>query len=161
MDNIIFKQAVEKFQCPGCVNGSDTQCGAFEEQSYSKACKNHCAGTMALGAGMFYLGMPKGFDKVGFAISADLKNNIRIFSPDKLDGLYDLFNVPVWYQEIEGNLFVRCFIPRRNTAYIDIILGGKAEDIQIKSLGTTIGEVETDLSQFKPINVGDFADRID
>lgn len=159
MDNIIFTQAVEKYQCPGCVAGSDTTCGKFRTSFDSKACDSHVAGTALGGVGRIYLGMPTGFDKVGQ--TQNNSSNIRIFSAEQLKGFYDIFNVPVWFQEIDGNLFVRCFCPRINISYVDIFIGGKADDISIKAEGSLVGACDTDTSSFKPINVADFAHQID
>ncbi len=71
------KQMIEEFQCPGCVAGSDTNCEEFKVEEENKIeeertfkCVNHCPGTRILGLGRIYLGMPKGFNRVGNTINA-------------------------------------------------------------------------------------------
>jgi hypothetical protein len=130
MKNVSLKQVtiemmVENFQCPGCVSGVDTHCGAYklEDTGAGKKCANHCAGTICYPAGKIALGLPKGFNKVGVLV--DKVSNIRLhldsssFTPDNL-------NVAVWAMVVpyEGDnyLFVRTFCPRINYSYVDIIL---------------------------------------
>lgn len=157
--DIIFKEVVEKFQCPGCTSGSDTNCGAYKKSEYGLSCETHSAGTIISGIGPIYLGMPKGFDRVGSKPSR-LNNNIRIFKAEDMEMIFDTFNLPVWYQEIDGNLFVRTFMPRLGESYIDIFIDGKAKDINVKQSGRDIGSYETDDKQFTPINVQPFSESI-
>lgn len=57
---------IEEFQCPGCVNGSDSSCGEFNYDDSWKSCRNHLCGTMS---GSFNnviaLGLLKGSIKQG------------------------------------------------------------------------------------------------
>ena len=153
---IIQKEMVEEFQCPGCVCGMDVTCGAFapkdeEGPGANLACKGHVAGTTMAGLGEFYLGLPKGFCRVGvierrWPHGSELakhndNNNIRLF--EKLPN-YDRLNVPVWAMEKDGYLFVRCFMPRINYTTVDVIKGGKFAELPLN-----------------PINVAEFIEEID
>ncbi len=61
------KSMVEKFQCPGCVSGSNTKCGSFKlEEPYGFHCSGHVPGTTFMPGGRIFLGLPKGFDKLDF-----------------------------------------------------------------------------------------------
>jgi hypothetical protein len=160
-NDLIFKQAVENFQCKGCVNGEDTGCGFFGKAASSHACTNHTAGTISSLQGILYLGMPTGFNQVGFSTEYGLNNNIRIFDKADVAKSYNVFNLPVWYQEIDDNLFVRTFLPRRGTSHIDIFIGGKAKDIHIASQGADIGEIVSNAASFNPIDIAPFCKNID
>ena len=39
------KEAVERYQCPGCANGTDTSCYVGRTRS-DVACHNHVSGTI-------------------------------------------------------------------------------------------------------------------
>lgn len=117
---------IEKFQCPGCVSGSDTDCGSFRRNGTPGAgisCDAHVAGTTVFPGGTFYLGLPKGFCKVG-PLAAGHTNNIRLWMPGTHPD-WDNCNVAVWAMEVDGFLFVRTFLPRLNLSYIDVIEGGE------------------------------------
>lgn len=66
MDEAI-KKAIETYQCPGCVAGSNTKCGAFKQGHAPTAfeCTAHVPGTAMSRIGTIMLGMPKGFCRVG------------------------------------------------------------------------------------------------
>jgi hypothetical protein len=132
----IQKEMIEKFQCFGCTCGSGVDEECFELQAYEEQgiffCKKHSAGTILGGVGKIYLGLPKGFDKVGaLANSLNLvkrPTNIRLFTePSKCH--YDYLNVPVWAMEKDGYLFVRVFCPRVNETFVDVIKNGKIKDV--------------------------------
>lgn len=118
-----IEKMVNEFQCPGCVAGSDTQCGKYKLDHRGESCESHSPGTRMLGSGAIYLGMPKGFNRVG-AILDEQTHNIRLFPKGSSVDVYDHLNVPVWAMEWEGFLFVRCFVPRRNYSFVDVIEGG-------------------------------------
>jgi hypothetical protein len=132
-----FKQRhmIKRFQCCGCTCGSnpDDGCLKFEEIGNGWfRCGAHSAGTIIAGVGKIALGLPKGFNKVGaLGNSLDIdgiSTNIRL----KLDAEkehYNRFNIPVWAIEEKGYLFVRCYCPRINRGYIDIIRGKTIEEI--------------------------------
>ena len=124
------KEMVEEFQCPGCVCGSGVS-DCYQEDDPGFFCKNHVAGTLMAGIGILNLGLPKGFNRVQLNKhrSQDSVNNIRLFEEGDLPK-YDYLNVPVWVMEKEGYLFVRCYFPRVNWDFVDVIKGGKIEDVQ-------------------------------
>lgn len=141
------KKMVEEFQCPGCVCGSDTECGKFKpNKEYGAKCDGHVLGTSILGVGHMALGLPKGFNRSGLdpkhPVGTANTMNIRLWTkgtkPD-----WDRLNVPVWAMEKDGYLFVRTLSPRRNWSFVDVVEGG------------TLALVP------QAINVGEFYDDID
>jgi len=112
------KNAIEKYQCPGCSAGGDVSC--FESRDSGVGCGKHYAGTGMVGIGIFFSGMPKGFNRLG--LNTNLKPNIyETF--ESSDWKYDMYNVPVWkHLSAEGHTFVRGFIPRKNDSFIHIFL---------------------------------------
>lgn len=134
MDNII-KKAVETYQCPGCVVGSDTAC---YEKSKNEACEKHVPGTLIMPVvGRIFLGMPKGFDRLG---SCD-KMKINIFRelPDAWG--FDQFNVPVWkHKDEHGNTIVRGLSPRINAPFLHIILTDCMDSISCMEITKEIQE---------------------
>lgn len=137
-------EMVEKFQCPGCVCGSDTKCGKFKQDSHG-ACANHVLGTFMLGVGHIALGLPKGFNKSGMELGGMRSSShlpIRLWESGKRL-VWDKLNVPVWAMEQDGYLFVRTFIPRRSMHFVDVVKGGNLAMVP------------------KAINVAEFIDEID
>lgn len=119
------EQMVEKFQCPGCVCGSDLTCGKYHWDEAQNQCMGHVLGTMILGVGSFALGLPKGFDKPGRTNRDELQNFMRIrLWPTGEQPVWNHLNVPVWALEQDGYLFVRTYAPRINTGWVDVIPGG-------------------------------------
>lgn len=118
---------VREYQCSGCVVGSDPKtCGSFELQEEKNdfyRCIQHVSGTRVYPGGNIYLGLPKGFNKVG-AVHPDYKSktHIRIHPEDSVLP-WDRLNVAVWGMEQDGTLFVRTYCPRVNDAFIDILPG--------------------------------------
>lgn len=114
-----LKLAVEKYQCSGCVVGGDVSC--FEANgSGGIGCGKHHAGTMATGVGNFFLGMPKGFNRLGEYTK--LKPNIYD-TFNSSEWKYDMWNIPVWkHLSKQGHTFVRGIMPRRNEPFIHIFL---------------------------------------
>lgn len=139
------KELVERFQCPGCVAGSDTDCGVYKYEPYELRCVNHVIGTQ-LGLGNHVaIGLPKGFNKPGFVSPGDGTRNkidVRLWTRGTAPE-WDHLNVPVWAMEQDGFLFVRTFAPRVNMSWVDVIEGG------------TLDMVST------AINVSRFAEEID
>jgi hypothetical protein len=76
---------IEEFICPGCVCGSDTNCGKFENGPTEGSCKEHVLGTFILGLGNFSLGLPKGFNRPGW----------KIYPKDTVD-CYSQMYINVW-----------------------------------------------------------------
>ena len=126
----VEKEMIEKFQCPGCVCGMDTECVDFNKDGDNFYCKKHVPGTTMIPGGRFNLGMPKGFDKTGFRLlsmdSAEFYP-IRLFSTP--EGIWEAnnCNLPVWARELDGYLFVRFYLPRLNIGYVHVIKNGKLE----------------------------------
>ena len=115
----IVKIAIEQYQCAGCVAGCDISC--FDNNNTGGVgCGRHHAGTMAIGVGSFFLGMPKGFSRLGEYTK--LKPNIyETF--ESSDWEYDMWNIPVWkHLSKEGHTFVRGLMPRLNHPFIHIFL---------------------------------------
>ncbi len=142
------KTMIEEFQCPGCVCGSGTDCGAFklQQSNGSFCCTGHVAGTSVAtthGPATFFLGLPKGFDRLGpVENKAERALNIRLW-PKGAKPDWDKLNMAVWALEKDGYLFVRTYMPRVNHPLVDVIEGG------------TLALCP------QAINVGEFIDEID
>jgi len=130
-----YKQMVEKFQCLGCVAGFDTDCGSYKQHDDPSCgrCVNHVLGTMIGLGNLIALGLPKAFCKPSINWDATppqqrVKMSIRLWlrgtSPK-----WDHLNVPVWALEEDDYLFVRTFSPRIDMTYVDVIEGGRREDV--------------------------------
>jgi hypothetical protein len=122
-----LKDAVERYQCPGCVCGSDISCyeNVWDIQTVL-SCSKHVAGTSISNIGRIFLGMPKGFNRLGFCD----KMTIHIFKAFKDGWGYDFLNVPVWkIRDEHGNTIVRGICPRTNYAWIHIFLEDCIEQI--------------------------------
>lgn len=114
------EKTIKEYQCSGCVLGEYPEC--YEQDHSGIGCKAHCAGTIASGIGRLFLGLPTGFNRVGF----NEKTKIWIFdsySDLEEKWVYDKFNVPVWkYVNEHKHTLVRVFLPRINHSEIHIIL---------------------------------------
>ena len=115
-----IKSAVEAYQCPGCVVGCDIEC--YEKSVCSSSCQKHVAGTTILGLGKIFLGMPKGFNRLGqcdkleVEIFTNLDEGNRLWSYNKL-------NVPIWkHRNKLGHTFIKGICPRINKTFIHIFL---------------------------------------
>lgn len=118
-----IKKAVERYQCPGCVCGSDTSCYA---EGLDFGCSKHCPGTVISGAGKILLGMPKGFN----LFESHYKVTISIFEKFEYGWGYNKFNVPVWkHLDNNGNTLVRGVCPRISLPWIHIFLGNHMSKI--------------------------------
>lgn len=121
-------KAIEAYQCPGCVAGSDTKCGACKPTGDGNGvgCGGHTAGTRMMGAGLMLLGMPKGFMRCG-----PEEHNCKPLIFEKMaDALcFDFLNIPVWkWKNEEGHVFVRGLQPRRNTTFLHVYLSAEGYD---------------------------------
>lgn len=119
------KEAVQEYQCPGCVNGPYPDCYIT---SKSLACHAHCAGTIiSNGVGHIFLGLPKGFCRLG-----PCKNTkIHIFESIGKEWEYDKFNIPIWkHLDKHRNTIVRGMCPRLNEPWIHIFLGNFLQAIE-------------------------------
>lgn len=126
-----LKLLVEKYQCPGCASGIDTSGPCYKpNDSDNKSCQNHAAGTIITGVSSINLGMPKGFMRIGSVQAEKSKEtNIRIFEDLPKIYPYNELNVPVWAMEHDGNLIVRCYMPRLNNSSVDVIPDKKISDL--------------------------------
>lgn len=128
-----IRAMVEKFQCPGCVAGSDTKCGYYKVDPSCPMCTGHVMGTMMLpGPGNFALGVPKGFNRGGWCMGENRTHSrmyFRFYPKGSKPYTYDYLNVPVWSLEKDGYLFVRVAQPRIAGWVVDVYEGGKASAI--------------------------------
>ena len=115
------KLAIEEYQCPGCIAGYDVTCFKPNENG-GVGCGGHMAGTMMMGIGSFYLGMPKGFNRVG-EFSNMIPTIYEKFEDNPREVNYDKFNIPVWkHLNKDGHTFVRGIMPRINKPFLHIYL---------------------------------------
>jgi len=136
----VMHEMIDEFQCSGCIHGpNSSSCPEFNLRQESPNfggtgiyfnCKSHWPGTIAAPGGKFCLGLPKGFNKTGYAYISDLQKDIsyiRLFAkPEDVvpKDHWNHLNVPVWAMVSDGYLFVRVFSPRVNTTTVDVIKGG-------------------------------------
>lgn len=114
-----IKNAVENYQCPGCVIGGDISC--FETPRLGVGCEKHLAGTYIPSIGCIFLGMPKGFNRLGHYPNKVMKP--YIWKNFAAENSYNKWNIPVWkYLDENGNTLVRGLRPRVNESFIDIYL---------------------------------------
>ena len=130
-----IKEAIEEYQCPGCVSGSDISCFKKDDINDSAACGGHTAGIKVMGTGSFFLGMPKGFDRLGHRHEDSRANlSVAIFET-RADGWqeptgYKKWNIPVWkYKNEAGHTFVRGLSPRNNRPFLHVYLEDCMDDI--------------------------------
>lgn len=145
------KDLVEKFQCPGCVCGSDTNCGQYKPNPEVGSCMSHVVGTI-VGGRHVALGLPKGFCNTGwdsnradgFGERFKQRNvvDMRFFKKGEDPG-YDRLNVPTWAMVHEGYLLVRVHMPRIDRTCIDVIEGGTLEMVpKAIDVGAFINEID-------------------
>ncbi len=138
------EEIVKEYQCSGCVNGPYEDCFKKEpELSRGIGCEKHCAGTSATsprGIERFFLGLPKGFCRIG----ADKDLKIQIFkTQNDLDKVwkYDIFNIPTWkYKNSFGHTIVKGLMPRISKIFIHVII--KCDFDNIKCLEITNKDIE-------------------
>jgi len=112
-----IEKIIEEYQCAGCVGGKDPSC---YEKGEGVECKKHAAGTVIQSIGRVFLGMPRGFNRLGLCD----KTKILIFEEFEDGWGYHKFNVPVWkHLDNNGNTLVRGICPRTNDAWIHIFIG--------------------------------------
>lgn len=114
--NKTIKKLVENYQCPGCALGSNIKC--YENDIDGIGCSKHCAGTTIFPAiGRVFLGMPKGFNRLG----NNEDTRIAIFSTYADYGGYNKWNIPTWkHLDENGNTLVRSISPRTNLSWIHV-----------------------------------------
>lgn len=119
-----LKFAIKEYQCSGCMCGHNLEC--FEENNQQGVgCGKHYAGTIIGGIGKIFLGIPKGFNRLGH------QENLKPIIFDCFDeNYYNMFNVPVWkHLDEHGNTLVRGIMPRRNEPFIHIYVGNYLDKI--------------------------------
>jgi len=110
------KNAVETYQCPGCVCGNDISCYK-NEKVVGIGCSSHVAGTIIFPIGKIALGMPKGFNRVKDGTLVNILQSTDDFK-------YNNLNVPVWKRLDEnGNTLIRGLSPRIDSSFLHVILG--------------------------------------
>lgn len=114
-----IKNAIEEYQCSGCVVGYNTSCFRKNETG-GVGCGKHHSGTIFAGIGNILLGMPIGFNRLGEFTK--LKPNI-FEAFENCEWTFNKFNRPVWkYLSPQGHTFVRGIMPRRNEPFIHVFL---------------------------------------
>jgi len=151
MEKIQLKM-IEDIQCPGCIHGTNPEtCKSFEfhnERDFF-VCKNWRPSTFMGGVGRLALGLPRGFCRTGMVEFGDTQfTYIRLHETSSVE--YDKFNIPVWAMEKDGYLYVRCYSPRCNWLFVDVVKDGKLEQASFKD-----GDYE-----HKAVDVGKFYDQI-
>jgi hypothetical protein len=115
------KEATEKYQCPGCTNGSDTQCGSYVASFRHEACVKHRPDTWVTNVGSIFLGLPNGFNRTGQY--PDMQIEIHRSLDFDTETVFDRFNIPVWKTKYQGDTLVRGLRPRLNEPFLVIIQG--------------------------------------
>lgn len=113
-----IKNAVKEYQCPGCVCDCTDLSLYINGSVFEYACKKHVSGTTLSNIGKIFLGLPKGFCRLGF----QEKMSIHIFKDmiehDKSWAFDRPFNIPVWKYKNEFNhILIKGFQPRLNQAF--------------------------------------------
>jgi hypothetical protein len=125
------EQAIAEYQCPGCSAGSGPECAT--PCNIGIGCGSHVADTFLSHAGRLYLGMPKGFNRIG---GSDKKTPLHIFESYETfykewahstvkgeQNGYDEWNVPVWkFLDEHGSTLVRGLSPRVNGPFLHVFL---------------------------------------
>lgn len=156
--NKVQLEMIREFQCPGCGCGTypDEGCESYKLAEDGLPGSFRCEGwrpsTFMGGIGRICLGLPKGFTRTGMVEFGERPFcYIRLFEKPENRPEYNRFNIPVWAMEENGYLLVRCYSPRSNWLFVDVIKDGKVEMASFKD-----GPYE-----HKAINVGDFINEID
>lgn len=116
--------AIKEYQCSGCTCGHNLECFEQNDQQ-GVGCGKHSSGTIISYIGNIFLGMPKGFNRLGHQenLKPIIFNNFN-------ENYYDMFNIPVWkYLDEHGNTLVRGIMPRRNEPFLHIYIGNCIDKI--------------------------------
>lgn len=124
LKKLTMLEAIKAYQCPGCLGGPNPiECDSAVITN--KGCASHVPGTLMSGWGVFYLGLPKGFCRLGPNSAERLAvwesyESFEKSSPQMLTK----FNVPVWkHLDENGNTLVRWFDTVKNVGKSVVILG--------------------------------------
>lgn len=116
MENQI-NSCVKEYQCCGCVSCDSPSC--FKNADYGIGCGSHRPGTIIMGRGALFLGLPKGFNRLGN--QKDLM--LTIFETYESGWKYDKFNIATWKHLTEnGHTIVRGMSPRINEPFLHVYL---------------------------------------
>ena len=122
------EDAVKEYQCSGCVGGPYEKC--FTKKPDGAGCAKHCPGTMMMPIGKIFLGMPRGFNRLGAVEKMPLDIFESIEKKNEQWGTFDDMNIPTWkYLDGFGNTFVRGHSPRTNGTFTMVIMGDCREAI--------------------------------
>ncbi len=116
--------AVERYQCSGCISGHDTSCFKANENAGGVGCGEHFSGTIISGVGKVFLGLPKGFNRLGHLenMKPIIFKSFKDFTESDWKE-YNNFNRPVWkHLDKHGNTLVRGLMPRINKPFLHIFL---------------------------------------
>lgn len=120
------KEAVKTYQCPGCMKGPYISC--YKQNTDGIGCASHIAGTLLPIKGKIFLGLPKGFCRLGF--DTEMKPIIYEKYIHK-EHAYDMYNIPVWkHVNKQGHTIVRGMMPRLNQSFIHIYLENCSNKIE-------------------------------
>lgn len=113
-----LKLAVKEYQCPGCLKDCKNLSN-YSQSGDSIGCGSHIAGTILGGAGKIFLGMPKGFNRLGSYNGMPLE----IYETYEDGWNYNMWNIPVWkHLNKEGHTLVRGMSPRTNVQFLHVYL---------------------------------------
>lgn len=141
------KRVIELYQCPGCSNGHKIA-DCFSESPTSLSCIKHCPGTFLGNFQNIFLGLPKGFDRLGYfkprQVVIEIFNDLQ--EKNYNWGIYDKLNIPIWiYIDEHGNTIIKGFSPRIMLPFIHIFCGDVSE--QIESVNKAIRITDEDLKE--------------
>lgn len=123
--------AVKGYQCAGCMNGNEPAECFRKTELGGIGCGNHYSGTIILGIGKIFIGLPKGFQRLGE--QSDMQPNI--FETFESGWGYDKFNEPVWkFLTEDGHTLVRGLSPRTNKGFIHIFLEDCMDKISCREI---------------------------
>lgn len=124
-----LKEAIKEYQCSGCVSGPPLKCFTTCEAG-GKGCGSHIAGTLLSGIGKIFLGLPKGFNRLGVQEGLIPKIFETIGEMQ-----YDHWNVPAWkFLNKEGHTLIRGIMPRRNEPFLHIFLEDCRDKIECREI---------------------------
>lgn len=120
-------EAIQEYQCPGCVRGPFPSCCVRNiDPDYGCACNAHQPATTQSHIGLIFLGLPKGFCRLGDS----KRTKISIFESEADGWEYNKFQIPIWkHIDKLGNTLVRGICPRINDPWIHIYLNSHGEII--------------------------------
>lgn len=134
-----IEEAIKEYQCAGCISGPYPSCFEKDDDAGVGCNKHHSGSTIMPDVGKIFLGMPKGFNRLG--PQKDMQ--VLIFKDQEQQEKqwkYDKLNTPIWkYQNDKKHIFIRGYIPRLNMGFVHVILKGnydkyQCEEIDIKEI---------------------------